>query len=633
MINQLVNQRYEVVEKLGESPLIIVYRATDKLQNRLVCVKGILPPFDADADFVEGFQQGMEASRVLKHPNIVQFEESGVSDGTPYAVTEFVRGINLSERIRRIAPFSLSVATDYACAIAEALHHAHRLGQMHGDLRPQHVMITSEGALKVSDFGVQNGIRRSSSAQKESLKLMAPYHAPELSTAQPGSVGGDIYSAGAILYEMLTGTPLYVGSTPEAIADQHAFSAIPLPRLVNPGVPKALEGIILKCLQKRPEMRYRTAAELLTDLKAVRDALRFGKPLSWSPIDIETASAEIAPEVPRIETPPPSRIQEPVAVVAASSQPGIAVMPARLNRLRSQGESVSLVLKMLIGFTAMVILGCLMGFAAIWVKYWVTPVRAALPVMEGRTIGEIEAMAKKMKITLKEHGSYREKPARNIVYRTEPARGERIMAGHALNVWFSKGSEWVDVPNVAGLQRDDAEKKLKDAGLTVGRITQEFSEKIAIGAVVAQDVSFKKRVQHDTAVGIIISEGKKPDYADPSVTSSDPLSNGDVVAPSDNSVDRNAENPPAEIQKMHEFKHTLTVQQDGKNNRRVRVEYVDADGEHTPVINEDHGEGDRIPLYFQYRGKKITLRVFYDDQIQGEPKEFDPEQMKKEVHF
>ncbi len=293
MINQLVSQRYEVLEKIGEGPLFTVYKARDKHQNRVVALKAVAGAFVRDSALAGGLAARLEASANLNQPNITQFYEWGQENDAAYAAVEFVRGINLRERIRRIAPFTLSVAVDVGVAISEALQYAHSQGQTHGDLRPHNMIVTPEGAVKVTDFGVMAGVAQSPRAQADVLARSAPYRAPELTPSQAGSVAGDIYALGAIFYEMLTGATLYAGDSLDAIADQHAYSPIPLPRVINPGVPRSVEGIIVKCLQKRPEARYRTANEVLSDLKSVHDALRFGKPLSWSPVDADKLANDV----------------------------------------------------------------------------------------------------------------------------------------------------------------------------------------------------------------------------------------------------------------------------------------------------------------------------------------------------
>ena len=236
MINQLVNQRYEVVEKLGESPLFAVFKARDQVQSRVVAVKSVVSPYSSDAAFVDGLKSALADVSALKHPNIAQFYEFGIEAETPYAVVEYVRGINLKERVRRIAPFSLSVAVDYACAIGEALHLAHSAGQPHGDLRPQNVIISPEGAVKITDFGVQRAVARSPQALAQVAPRFMHYKAPELKFAQDGTPAGDLYALGAMLFEMLTGSTPYAGDNMDRIAKDHATAAIPQaplsPRLV-----------------------------------------------------------------------------------------------------------------------------------------------------------------------------------------------------------------------------------------------------------------------------------------------------------------------------------------------------------------------------------------------------------------
>lgn len=642
MINQWVNQRYEVVEKIGEGPLFSVYKAREKGTNRIVAIKAVQPDYMEDSAFLSAMKAGLEATANLNHPNITLFHEfAATEDNQPFAAVEFVRGINLKERVRRIAPFTLSVAIDYSCAINEALHYAHTVGQVHGDLRPQNIIISPEGAVKVTDFGVQSAIAVSAVAQKAVLRSAAPYHAPELSMRLPGSVAGDIYAFGAILYEMLTGTPVYAADSPEALIDQHAFAAIPSPRTINPGVPRAVEGIIFKCLQKKPEQRYRTVAELLNDLKAVRDALRFGKPLSWTPIDVQAppaASPSVTPPpavrstapvntpaVAPASAPAPAAAPplEPVASAAASSQ--AVPMPSR-NRLRAQDERVSLYIKIALGTVTAVILVCLIGLYSIYLTNWVMPKPIPIPSLIGKDIEEVRQIAASKKIRLIEHSEY-SNGKRNVVYQTDVEAGAALKAGRPLNVWYSKGSEYVDVPNLVGMTREDAEQKLVAVGLKVGRISPQYDKKVPANNVISQDVTYKKRVFHDTPVDLVVSDGPKPEDGLP--PDPDPNGSGDDNPPSNDSPSTavtNGGDPNAE--QSHSYDRSITLVKDGQGQRRVRVEYKDAQGEHPAVVDETHNEGDVIPLKFDYFGKTITLRIYYND-IKVKEVTFDPQATRR----
>ena len=616
MINQVVSQRYEILEKLGESSLFAVYKARDKSANRFVAVKAVQPNYAKDANFLEALLAGTGAATQLNHPNIAQIYEMGAEDDTPYLVTEFVRGINLKERIRRIAPFTLSVAIDFACGVCEALHYAHSLGQPHGDLRPQNIIISPEGAVKVTDFGVQRGIAASQKAQRDVLLVSASYHAPELSTAKVGTAAGDLYALGAILYEMLTGTPLYSGTTPEDIADQHAFSAIPSPRSINTGVPTSVVGIMLKCLQKKPDERYASAADLLNDLKAVRDALRFGKSLSWSPVDIEKLSAAPPRPVKPVEiplpkpkpkpAPPPPPVMEPVADVAASSQ--APSMPAH-NRIREQDDRVSLYLKIPLLFVTGVIVVCLIIFGGIWSSSWVQPKPVAAPQMIGRPIDDIRAEAQKLGVKLIEHHEFNAKP-RKIVYKADKELGAQVRKGSYINVWYSDGPQYVNVPKLKGLNRDDAEKKLQEAGLTVGKVTTKNSAVVPQSCVISQ--SGQVRALHDTAIDLVISDGPEVDAAlEPTPPPApDPGTNPPVNTPD------NGPNPgPSADEAPHDFNRHILIQKDGLGTRFVRIEYDDSIGTHTVPTSASYAEGDRIPLQFTYYGKSAKLRIYYNDDL------------------
>lgn len=625
MLNQIINQRYEVVEKIAESSFFVVFKGRDRTANRVVVLKALQPAYSADMPLIEGLQAGFQSAENLNHPNIAPSYEQGFDNGRPYFVTEYVRGINLKERVRRIAPFTLSVAVDFGCAMAEALHFAHSVGQVHGNLRPQDIIISPEGQVKITDFGVQKGVSRSPKAQHEMLSTSAFYHAPELSTTHLGTPAGDIYALGALLYEMLTGTPPYAGETPDALADKHAFAEIPSPRTINPGVPRSVEGIIVKCLQKKPEDRYRSVADLLNDLKSVRDALRFGKPLSWTPIDIDAArQAPLRPAIapkPAPEPPKPTKIPEPVAAVAASSQ--VMPMPTE-NRLRRNEDRVSIYIKAALVSVTVIIFAALIGLVGIWSSMWAVPPSTTAPELVGRSIEKVREIAKDAGAELREHAEFSDKKL-NIVYKTDLEKGTTLRAKQIINVWYSKGSGFVNVPNVMKLTRDEAEKKLEAAGLTVGTVTPVNSETVIQGYIISQNVSPKKRVSHDTVVSLTVSDGPKMEYADPNEETNrdNNLTTDSAPVDPDNAVNEHgrADDGPKTCRR------SLTIPRDRLGVRQVRVEFTDARGSQIPV-DEPHGEGDSIPIQFEYYGKTVTLVVYYD----GEEKKrftFDPQQSRR----
>ncbi len=602
VINQVVDQRYEVLEKVGESDLFVVYRARDKSVNRMVALKLINPDFAQENGFAKELMQGVKVAASLSHPNIAATMELKPYENTGYVVVEYVRGINLKERIRRIAPFGLSAAVDFAISVAEALNYVHGMGVAHGDLRPQNIIISPEGIVKLTDFGTQEAIASSLKVQSAVLSYSASYHAPELSMSQKGTPSADIYGLGCILYEMLTGSPPYSGETLEAIADQHAFASIPSVRVINPGVPKAVEGVILKCLQKKPASRYLNAGELLTDLQAIRDALRFGKSLSWSPI--EPAKANIAPARPPTEEviSPASAEQEPVAALSTSSE--AFAMP---EKSRPKPEHISIYLRVGIAIAGSVVLILLIVIGGISIAFWTVPKPISVPSLIGKNIDEVRETAKRLDIRLQEHAEYSDTQPRNKVFKVDRDIGSEMRPKQLINIWYSRGSTYVDVPKLTGLTREEAEKKLKEAGLVLGAITTEHDEKIADGKIARQ--ADKHRVLHDAPIDVVISSGPKEAPIPPPTT--------DTTNRGANGDNGDKTNGADEKNEVHDFNRVIRIGRDGMGRRRVRIEFEDVLGLHT-AIEEEHEENEPVQLSFSYVGKKIKLRILYNERVAKE---------------
>lgn len=638
MINQLVNQRYEVVEKVGDSPLFVVNKAQDRANNRMVALKSLRLPYAEDIKFVDSLDASLASITDLRHPNIAQFCEFSRSSVKPYVVFEYADGVDLKERISRIAPFALAVAVDYACAFCEAIYFAHDCGYVHGDIRPQNIIISSQGDVKIINFGIHAALAATKMIPPELLLAAAPYQAPELASQQPGTRSGDIYAIGSILYEMLTRRAVYTGDSIDAIAQQHQYSAIPSPRSLNSGIPRAIEGIIIKCLQKRAEDRYSSASEMLNDLKLVRDALRFGKPLSWTPIDLDNPATTAAPsrivvmpppvEAPKKKIPIPKpeivKIEEQEALSGEEEyiQP---ITVSSKNKLRKRDMNWGFLVKVAFGTVFVIILSCIFGFAAIIMSKWIVPKQIYLPKLVGQNIENVREFARKQDLTLKEHSDFTDKP-RFMVYKTFPTDGQQLPNNRVLNVWFSKGTVYVDVPDVVGLSRDEADKKLRNAGLVVGKIMPEYTLSVPLGLVSSQDVSSKKRVIHDTIVDLTLSAGPKPDDVPDDTTNVTNSAGsggfrGDHADP--NPMDTGHSNDPpqqtgAVVPETHTFNQSLTITNDHLGARQVRVEYSDAEGAHSPFIDEIHNEGDSIPLKIEFKGKKMRFAVYYDDRKKSE---------------
>jgi serine/threonine-protein kinase len=627
VINQLVSQRYEILEKVGEGPLFTVFKARDTAMNRVVAVKVLAQQYRSDESLCANLKSALEETITLNHTGITRYYEYREEGPLAYFVCEFVRGIDLKERIRRIAPFTLSLAVDFGCSMADALHYAHSVGQVHGDLRPHNIVISPEGVLKITNFGVQKATSRSPDAQVATLKLAAPYHSPELSTTSPGTVAGDIYAAGAVLYEMLTGSSVYTGASAEDQSDQHAFAPVPSARVINPGVPRSVDGIIVRCLQKRPEERYRSMSELLNDLKSVRDALRFGKPLSWSPVDTPAVVTPVA-----AAKLPPTRTQDVPAPMPAAVAAGY-----ERNRLRVQDDRVSVYIKFAIGTVTSLILACAIWVYGIYLAHWIVPPAAAVPQLVGKPIEDVRKLAADRKFHLNEHPEYNDKP-RGIVYQTDVEPNAKLRALHSINVWYSRGPEYVNVPNVVNLPREQAEQKLKDAGLKVGRVTPEYNDTVPENVVLSQDVTYKKRVFHDQVVSLSVSNGPNPNIVTPAEStgttetdSTDTNTTDNTQTTGENGAEPAAANSQADDSQdttTHTFSRYISILKDGKGRRQVRVEFTDAAGSHPPVIDEGHEEGDKILIKFDYTGKMITLRVLYDSRVKME-RTFDPEATKR----
>src|SRR3954447_9283372 len=268
---RVYNGRYELVRHVARGGMAEVYLAHDKLLDRPVALKVLFPELSVDRSFVERFRREAQAAANLSHPNIVSVYDWGEEEGTYFIVMEYVDGRTLSTMLRAEGPLLPDRAAGIGAEVAAALAFAHRNGVIHRDVKPGNVIMTADGMVKVTDFGIARAANvEENLTQTGAVMGTATYFSPE--QAQGTTVDGrsDVYSLGVVLYELVTGRPPFAGDNPVTIAYKHVGETPVSPRQRNSAVPAAFEAIIVKAMAKDPAERYQSAEELRADLLRFR---------------------------------------------------------------------------------------------------------------------------------------------------------------------------------------------------------------------------------------------------------------------------------------------------------------------------------------------------------------------------
>src|SRR5918998_1586684 len=295
MQRAFIDDRYVVERLLGGGGMAQVYLAHDEVLYRQVALKILRDQYAEDEEFVERFRREARSAASLSHPNIVSIYDQGRSeDGAYYIAMEYVPQGTLKERIRREGALSPVAATGVALQIADALQAAHEKGVIHRNIKPQNVLVTEKGDVKVTDFGIARAAASASSGATATGTVLGTvdYMFPEQARAESVGTQIDLYSLGVVLYEMLTGTLPYEAESPIGTAIKHATEPTRSPREVNPSVPEPLAILTTKLLAKDPEDRYASAAALSEDLERVRSGLY---PVAADVEQTETITAPLPP--------------------------------------------------------------------------------------------------------------------------------------------------------------------------------------------------------------------------------------------------------------------------------------------------------------------------------------------------
>ena len=488
--------RYELVRRIARGGMAEVYLARDLLLDRHVALKVLFPELSVDEAFVARFRREAQAAANLSHPNIVSVYDWGEGDGAYFIVMEYIDGRPLSSHIRAEGALLPDRAAAVGAAVASALAFAHRAGVIHRDVKPGNVLITSEGHVKVADFG----IARATSAAQEDLTQTgavmgtATYFSPEQAQGLPVDPRTDLYSLGVVLYEMVTGQPPFSGDSAVAIAYKHVGETAVPPRQVNPALPQAFEDIVLMAMAKDPADRYQTADELRADLLRYRQ----GRPvLARPPMPTQALSAT---EAVAAAPGPATEVLAPVGGAPTRAGPAIAVSEEP-TRPRTGAYIVLLLLMLALLGGLLYLLGRSLGYFHSGSSAPVAvPSVIGLPADQATTALRDQGF----KVTTDQQNS---DASANTVFDQDPKAGARAARGSTVTVRVSKGQGTAPVPDVVGKATTDAANALRSAGFQVSTQAQP-DDRVPRDHVITQDPAAGSAAPKSSSVRLTVSSGK-----------------------------------------------------------------------------------------------------------------------------
>jgi len=554
LVGHVFGDRYRLVEKLARGGMATVYRALDTRLDRVVAVKVMHEGLGDDLDFARKFDREARAAARLSHPNIVAVFDQGSDRGRPYIVMEYVEGRTLRQVIAKEAPMAPEKALSYIEPVVKALAAAHDVGLVHCDVKPENVMVSDRGVVKVADFGLAKAVTGQTVTATQGLLIgTVSYIPPELVTSGRATSRSDVYSAGVVLFELLTGRKPHTGETPIQVAYAHVHADVPNPSSLGrhrSPIPDYLDALVSACTRRTPAerpinghaMHLRVARARKALLQGSHDdavlAARLGAgpdadiadPTPASPVSPVRPDAKTVLNRSKTPTEPSSwrfvpradtrrtRLSTPISPVDIENslsglddetealptvstspvRPLVRVSQAKVHRRRR--GLVALVLLLLVG---------LGGGGGTW--YYFAEARwTTTPALDGMSEQDARAALQTAVLGVTTTKEYSEDVTAGRVIRTDPAAGGRILRDGSVGLVLSLGPERFDAPKIAGLTRTEAVNALTKANLAVGTVAEAYDETVAAGVVVSSSAEPGSKMKRGATVDFVVSKGPTP---------------------------------------------------------------------------------------------------------------------------
>lgn len=557
-----VINRYEIIAKIGSGGMADVYKAKDHVLNRLVAIKVLKQEYSTDATFVKKFRVEAQSAAGLSHPNIVSVYDVGEDDGVYFIVMELVQGITLKNYIDMKGKLDIREALNISVQIASGLSAAHENRIIHRDIKPQNIIMSRDGKVKVTDFGIAKVA--DSTTVTTTAAGTVHYISPEQARGGYSDERSDIYSLGITMYEMVTGRVPFEGETNVAVALMHIQSEMVPPRKLEPSIPVSFEKIILKCTQKKPERRYASAKELIADLRKVLThpdgeyvvipgAVPEGRTIVMKDDDIDslkTASlhrslSDVTEETLNGMTEEDEEpVQKPVQKPDSRKRPAKKSDPEEdddFDNDEDDDEEVNPALNkvmMVLGIGGFIILAVIIFFIighaagffggshnkkesdtqSVSTESVSETAPASsnaevviVPDLSNKTETEAKAALKKLRLGVNVQKGSSDDVPEGQVYDQSPAAGVKTDVHTQVTIYISTGKETFKLDDVTGMDYDQAQSQLENDGLKVS-LEFEYSDSVDKNEVIRTSPEAGSQVAEGDTVTIVASKGKETKY-------------------------------------------------------------------------------------------------------------------------
>ncbi len=496
MSGRLLAGRYELIEKIGEGGMAIVYKAKCRLLNRYVAIKILRPEFTKDEQFVENFKRESQAAAGLSHPNIVSVFDVGHEGNIHFIVMELVEGKTLSQLIEEKGRLDYKEAISITKQVASALSLAHKNQIIHRDIKPHNILITNTGVAKLADFGIAKAVSAATIIGGNN-KVMGSVHyfSPEQARGAYVDERSDIYSLGIVLYEMLTGKVPFDGDNPISIALMHINDPMPSVSAEVPGIPPQLEKIIMKATDKYQNNRYRTADEMIEDL----DNIEFiTKVMGQKAFNLTGEAKEEQPQpVASLERERQSRKAESAEKREDAD---------KINKTREKVHKLST--GFIIGAVAVLAIAGIIGLGAVLGWFGGGSDEITVPNFVGKTFEEAQALAEENGLEVaKGEDVYSPDQEEGLITSQTPTADSVVSEGKLITVYVSKGKKDGVVPKIVGMDYKEAETYLATFGFDLGIVKTEENT-LPENVIISQSIEEGTTASKGTKIDVTVSDGK-----------------------------------------------------------------------------------------------------------------------------